>query len=396
MRRAIAKCSSYIGLINRCQQRTFSASLNTLQIKRGSLQNNHESNITNKKSLDPLQEESTLMDLFMLYQQVMVLGCDQNPEKTPLNELVKVLIEQNIKQKREKLGLLIVTSSRDQSADVYAKLKYADKDKKLSISRFGSASYIAPHISTEDNKRKGEHHKLNQTSVENLAKIAETEGLDILVTTLWEASILSPLSQAFKPEYILLQDFELLFDENHRLVERLLHCLDPDSKTIWTSRNPNPEMPQRLYRWLPESHGSILSEKKELSPLRLEQNHTVGRKTKINKVIDIIRKNSNKRGVIFCRDPEEAKLITRSLTKSQLRAYPYTSVSQTPQTSWSLLSFKFGVPSTLVAEEHALRSVDVLEADYAIWLDNPAGPEEEYYRRRALRSCAPVLKFTEL
>lgn len=328
-------------------------------------------------------------------QHVMLLGSGRNPEKDHFSELVEILIAQNEMKKRENLGLLIITSSRDQSADVYAKLKLADSGKKLSISRFGSASYMAPHIASEDKKRKDEHHQLNQVSIDNLVKIAELKDQDILVITLWEASALSPLSKAFKPEFALLQDFELLFDENHRLVERALYCLDSSSKTIWTSRNPKPEMPQRLSRWLPEFYGSIFT-KREFSPPRREQQYTVGRKTKIDKVADLVRKNASKRGVIFCRDAEEAEVVTRGLTKSHLKAFSYISILQGPPISPNLLNFKFGAPSVLVAEEKALRPVDVLEADYAIWLDEPVGPEEEYYRRRALCTTAPIYKFTEL
>lgn len=399
MRSAIVKCTGKSIIGSRFTSRGFGSLLEkSTRASENNLCNPspYLSQMPGTNKIQPLTANSKLTSLLQSNDQVMILGCDANSHQNHLSELVEVLTRQNNFQSRKNLGLLIITSSRDQSADIYAKLKQADESKTLSIARFGSASYMAPHITTEDKKRKDEHHQLNQTSIDNLTKIAETEGLDILVATLWEASILSPLSEAFKPEFTMLQDFELLFDENHTLVERVLYCLDPASKKVWTSRNPKPELPGRFIRWLPEPTNSSATNEACISHVGLELNQTVGKKTKMCKVIDTVRKNANKRGVIFCSDLEMAKSITKALTKANLKAHPYTTAVQKAPSSWNLMSFKFGPPSVLVAEERSLRPVDVMEADYAIWLDEPSGPEVEYYRRRAMKSTTPVFKFTEL
>lgn len=60
--------------------------------------------------------------------------------------------------------------------------------------------------------------------------MAEQEDLDILIATPLQLSILSPLSSIFRPRYLVLQDFELMFEGPGRLTERVLSSIDPETK----------------------------------------------------------------------------------------------------------------------------------------------------------------------
>lgn len=326
----------------------------------------------------------------------MFIGCNEEGQQDYIAGLVGLLLARDHVCQKDRLGVLILTSSKDQSVDIYTQLVRADKERKLKISRLGSASYLAPHLEPNQSTKRSEYNRLNEISIENLKNIAESDSLDILVATLSEASILSPWSPVFKPLLVVFQDFELLLDINNRNIERILYSIDSSSKRIWTSRNPQPHIPARMMNLLPDSVDYNHLPAPVPCPAPLEKIQLVGKKNKLCKVIDTVKRNSSKRGVIFCKDATEAKLLTQSLIKEQQRVFLYTSGQQAPPSSWSLLSFKSGPPSVLVCEETALRPVDAKEADYTIWLQEPSNPQDAYYRRRALKPTATVFKFTEV
>lgn len=344
---------------------------------------NQEKNAIVPRQLVPLLQER---------DQLLYLGCTEHQQADWLNQLVERLIQDKENGPKNKLGLLILTSSKLQSAEVYSKLMAANTDRKLKISRLGSVSYLAPVITPQGQHVKKRHAELKGTSVENLKQIAESDNLDVLVATIWETSILSPWSKVFKPSYVVLQDFELLFDENHRLLDRALYCMDPETKRIWTSRNNQPRISLQMSHWLPQPNETDPAPVPIIYQNQKERTQILGKQSPFNKVMDIIKFNSNQRGVVFCKNASEALELTDLLIKGNVRAFPLTSGTQPHPNPWSLYNFENKKSSVLVCEERVLRPVQMKEADYAIWLHPPTDAQEVYYRRRSITASARIYR----
>lgn len=324
--------------------------------------------------------------------QLLYLGCTEDQQDDWLSQLVQKLRDDKARKPRSKLGLLILTSSKIQSSEVYSKLAELNKDKRLNISRLGSVSYLAPMVDTQEQVTKRRHAELKGISVENLKLIAGSDDLDVLVATIWETSILSPWSKVFKPTYVVLQDFELLYDENHRLLDRALYCMDPETKRIWTSRNSHPKISLQMSHWLPEPDENDPAPVPIIYQSQNERTQVLGRQSKLRKVMDIIKFHPTKRGVVFCKTSTEALELTDHLTKKGVRVFPLTTGAQPYPNSWSLFNYESNPSAVLICEERALRPATTKQADYAVWMYAPEDAQENYYRRRAIIASARIYR----
>lgn len=294
-----------------------------------------------------------------------------------------------------KLGLLVMTNTKEQSTEVYRQIRLADTEGKLKVSRLGSISFVAPRLDVNSVLCKKNVMQSNETSVNNLVKVAESEDLDILIATPLQLSILSPMSNVFRPSYALFQDFELMFEGPDRLTERVLTSLDPECKQIWASRHVAPEIPNNAVRWLPQDmplDGSLQSVPQNGQEVRYTFS---SQKNKIGRLLDTIKKNSSKRGIVFCKDANEVSELSQILSRNQVKAAPYLASLQTPPSIWNLMNFRTNRAKVLLCEEKALRSVDAKEAEYAIWLHEPSDTNAEYYRRRAVATDASIIRILD-
>ena len=111
---------------------------------------------------------------------------------------------------------------------------------------------------------------------------------------------------------------------------------------------------------------------------------------------EIIRKNGKKRGVVFCKDAAEVAEVGQLLTKNQVKTAYLIASHQTPPPLWNIMNFRTNRAQVLLCEEKALKSVDALDAEYSLWLHEPADKQAEYYRRRAVPASTPTIKLIEV
>ncbi len=299
-------------------------------------------------------------------------------------------------REERKLGLLVLTNTKEQSAEIYKQIRLSDTEGKLKVSRLGSISFVAPRLDVNSVLCKKNVMQSNETSVNNLIKVAESEELDVLIATPLQLSILSPMSNVFRPHFAVFQDFELMFDGPDRLTERVLTSLDPESKQIWATRHIAPEIPNNAIRWLPQDmpvDGSLQTVPQNGQEFKFTCSSY---KNKVGKLLDTIKKNSSKRGVVFCKDANEVSELSQILSRNQIKSAPYLIGPQTPPSLWNLMKFKTNRAKVLLCEEKAIRSLDAKEAEFAVWLHEPSSTNAEYYRRRSVAPEAAIIRLIDV
>ena len=330
--------------------------------------------------------------------QVVTLGTRQGATHlAALVELVKRnrLRNADLPGQENSLGMLILANTKEQTAEIYSQIARSDPERLLKVSRLGSISFIAPRLEVDGVLNKQSIHRVNEQSVSNLIKVAEKDDLDILIATPLQLSILSPLSKVFKPLFAVLEDFDLLFDGPDRLTERVLTSLDPDTKQVWASRHVAPDIPSNAVRWLHDLNIQPLDKDAKLSEGDIK--YTCGsHKNKLGKVVEIIKKNGKKRGVVFCKDAAEVGEIGQLLTRNQVKTAYLIASHQTPPPLWNIMNFMTNRAQVLLCEEKALKSVDALDAEYSLWLHEPSDKQAEFYRRRAVSDSTPTIKLIEV
>lgn len=61
-----------------------------------------------------------------------------------------------------KLGMLVLTNSKEQSAEIYTKIKEFDPRRLLKVSRLGSVSFVAPRLDVDEVLCKKSLNKVNE------------------------------------------------------------------------------------------------------------------------------------------------------------------------------------------------------------------------------------------
>ena len=212
-----------------------------------------------------------------------------------------------------------------------------DTQGELQISRLGSISIVCPHLQPGEEARGAKFpaeltNSYNEVSLANLAQVAEDQSLDILIAAPWQLTALSAWSRVYRAETVVLEDFELLFEEqtNSAPLERVLNTLHINAKFVWASRSHTPPIPASSLRRFPqlESLKFVQREDAEFT------NYTTvyyKKHEEFAAILRVIQDNPNKRGVIFCANNDHVFAVNDYLTKQQkLRTYTYCDQIQSP------------------------------------------------------------------
>lgn len=314
----------------------------------------------------------------------------QAPTTVPINKL------------RSKLPLLVLTNSREQSIDVYRQIKEMDREGDLKISRLGSISIVCPHLMPGEEARGARFpaeltNFYNEVSLTNLAQVAEDPALDILIAAPWQLTALSAWSRVYRAETVILEDFELLFEEQtiSAPLERVLNTLHINAKYVWASRCPTPPIPNSSLQRFPQLESLKFVQKEEVE---IENYHTEEYKKneEMAAIWRVIQMYPNQRGVVFCSSEEHVLEVNDYLTKQQkVRTYTYCQSIMSPSLHWNYTRFRFGPPRVLVCNERKILEVEVPEADFAIWVRPAKNNHVAYYRHRTVSPTTQTHELVE-
>lgn len=318
----------------------------------------------------------------------LVLGAERRGAQVHLKALVNEISNCG-PARSERLGALILSNSIEQSVDLYRELKLLSPERGLRVSRLGSVSYLAPQIGADADSR-----GLAEASRANLRRVAEDEHLDVLIATPGQLALLPRSSRVFRPQILLVEDFELQFQkESSNEADEILEAVALDTHIIWASRNQTPALPRYLTQWFTELdcvHAEVKAPVTSARYFRVERTH------KLTKALELLRLNKDKKGVLVCRDAEQASLLKQAVSRHQLRNFILATARKAPPKVWNLLSFKSSSSSLLITEPRALRTIDLGDVDYAFFFDECASPLEEYYVLRSMSANAQIFKFIEI
>jgi superfamily II DNA/RNA helicase len=317
-----------------------------------------------------------------------VLGAERRSGLVHLKALVNEVINRGPVHSSG-LGALILSNSIEQSIEIYREIKLLRAERELRVSRLGSVSYVAPQIDLDADR--ASHAEASRA---NLRRIAEEERLDILIATPGQLASLPRSSRVFKPQILLVEDFELQFQKkSSNEVDDILESIGLETHIVWASRNLTPVLPSYLTEWFAELdfiQQGVKVPAIRTKYFRVERNH------KLTKALEILRQNKGKKGVLVCRDAEEAAFLRQVVSRQQIRNFLLTTSKRALPRVWNLLSFKSSTSSLLITEPRAMRSLDLADADFAVFLADCNTPLDEYYALRALNEDAQVFKFIEI
>lgn len=121
-------------------------------------------------------------------------------------------------------GGLIITNSKEQSAEMYKHVKSLDTQAQLSVARLGSIAYVAPHIDylvyaldEQSNEEKRNSVDFDAVSVENTVRCADFSQLDILICTVSQLTEIlrrkvSTNPFELNPKYVIINNYDILFE----------------------------------------------------------------------------------------------------------------------------------------------------------------------------------------
>jgi superfamily II DNA/RNA helicase len=317
----------------------------------------------------------------------LVLGPERRSAQVHLKALVNEITNCRPRES-ERLGALILSNSVEQSVELYRELKLLSAERGLKVSRLGSVSYAAAQVGVDADDR-----SLTEASRANLRKVAEDEQLDVLIATTGQLAHLSQSTRVFNPKILLVEDFELQFqNESSNEIDDILESVGLDTHIIWASRNQTPALPNYLTEWFTELD-CVAQEVKV--PAVSTRYFRVEKNNKLTKALELVRLNRDKKGVLVCRDPDQASLIRQVVSRLQVRNFLLTTSRRAPPRVWNLLSFKSSSSSLLITEPRAMKALDLGEADFVIFLDECRSLLEEYYAVRSFAHIGQVVKFIE-
>ena len=318
----------------------------------------------------------------------LVLGAENRGTQVHLKALVHEVVNRGASES-ERLGALILSNSVEQSIELYRELRLLSAGRSLRLSRLGSASYLAPQIGAGADSR-----SLAEAAKANLRRVAEDEQLDVLIATPGQLALLPKSARIFNPRILLVEDFELQFlRQTSNEADSILESIGSDTHIIWASRNESPALPSYLTQWFAEL--DCVAQEVTV-PVHRTSHLRVEKKNKLSKALELLRTLRNKKGVLVCRDPEQAALLKEAASRQQVRNFILTSSRRAPPRVWNLLSFQSSSSSLLITEPRAMRTLDLSSTDFAIFLDECTSPLEEYYAVRSLAEATQIFKFIEL
>lgn len=342
----------------------------------------------NYHMIETYDEVSSFIEEADRLRYSVVLGEQAVEKKIHMKAIVSEITKKIESGRFNRLGALIISNSIEHSVNIYRELKILDGERKLNISRLGSFSHKAPLLDVEEISVN--ESLRNELIDHNLIRVVEHSGQDIIIATPSQLLLFPPSSYIFDSEYVVIDDFELQFQNNStKRIDRILESISEDSRLVWVSRNPTPSMPQYLKDWFGElgeiESGSLtttitptIKSQNQLKVFTVEPNHKGAR------MMEIIRKNKDQRGVIICKSAEEAKSVQLFLSRNQTRSFLLSSSNQAAPRVWSILCFKTTQNAVLVCDEKSIRSVELKEADFAICTEDFSSETNEYYIRRAV------------
>lgn len=331
-----------------------------------------------------------------LRKQSLVLGS----KGIRFEEAYETLAQDILKDKetgKKGMGALILGDTKEQCTRIYKRLKNLDTKGSLEICRLGSITYRTPQLLLQEKYYEIPKSELELATLQNLLDVGERDGVDILIVTpsqLWAFARDSPV---FKAHRLVLQDFELMFQDQKKALCSMLENIHPSSPQLWISRDQNPIVElSLLQQWLPSMQQMALPGGQN----RIERDHpvimhSVKSSHKIPLALQIINDHREQNGIIICKSAEEARQVRISLKRHWISTYLLLEETQFPPAIWNILCFKQAAGSVLVCEEGAVRSANLEEADFAIWLHKPASETDLYYRLRAVKPEARIHKLLE-
>ena len=217
------------------------------------------------------------------------------------------------------------------------------------------------------------------------------KGIDVLVAT--PGRLLDLIQQGYVDlnhvEFFVLDEADRMLDMGFiRDIKKILKILPRDRQNLLFSATMPSSIANLANSFLNNAEMIDLSPE-EITVERIDQAVLFVRKEdKIKLIIDIIKENQVKRGIIFTRTKHGANKLVKKLDRADISALAIHGNKSQGARTRALSQFKSGSTPLLVATDIASRGIDVDDVSHVFNYDLPNEPESYVHRiGRTARAC---------
>ena len=174
------------------------------------------------------QQASALREIVSENQFVRVIGSRLMASRYDLQNLCDLLVSESESGEQPDFhGAIVLTNCKDQSMDMYRRLKTEHAASgSLKVRRFGSISFLMPHVAAMKELSKLKREELEATSYENMFRSADWDDTDVLVCTYNQLENLltsqhTDFIRKLNPKYFLVEDAEIMMAHNLEAMRKI-------------------------------------------------------------------------------------------------------------------------------------------------------------------------------